>query len=402
MRSIDLLRVIYQIYFTKKPDIDFIQRSGLLAVKIGQVHALRLDFLSEDVCRELSKLYRHTNNIPVEDIQELIKINTPADFMNNFQSFDDKPLASASVGQVHRAVLATGECVAVKIIKKDFATSFTKDVRSAQKLFSFFITFYPKLKGVANPVQLLGGIEKTTLAELDLRNEMAGQDELKKIYEDNKNTFDLSHLAFAKIYENLSGEKVMVSEFVDALTFDELIDKGEISYETLLELFKIHGFYMFTQGTFHGDIHPGNVLLKDEKIYFVDTGYIGRVTPRLSKNLLQFFKHLADYDYVTCAHYLHEMSEVKISEKEYKDFEVRFIDMYKDFTNTTVSQMSLTKKMMQTIKMGVLSGMFFGDGMFDIIKSLMYMDGMVLRVNPDAILLKDMKQFITKFENFYK
>ena len=105
---------------------------------------------------------------------------------------------------------------------------------------------------------------------------------------------------------------------------------------------------------------------------------------------------------MTCAHYLHEMSEVKISEKAYKDFEIRFIDMYKDFTNTTVSQMSLTKKMMQTIKMGVLSGMFFGDGMFDIIKSLMYMDGMVLRVNPDAILLKDMKQFITKFENFYK
>jgi ubiquinone biosynthesis protein len=63
-----------------------------------------------------------------------------------------------------------------------------------------------------------------------------------------------------------------------------------------------------------------------------------------------------------------------------------------------VSEISLTKKMMQTIKLGVLSGMEFEEGIFDIIKSLMYMDGMVMAANPDAILLKDMKKFVAEFQ----
>jgi ubiquinone biosynthesis protein len=71
--------------------------------------------------------------------------------------------------------------------------------------------------------------------------------------------------------------------------------------------------------------------------------------------------------------------------------------LYADFKNTTVAQVSLTKKMMQTIRLGVLSGMQFEEGMFDIIKSLMYLDGMVLRVNPQAVLLKDMRRFIDDF-----
>ena len=63
-----------------------------------------------------------------------------------------------------------------------------------------------------------------------------------------------------------------------------------------------------------------------------------------------------------------------------------------------MSQVSLTKKMMQTIRLGVLSGMSFDEGMFDIIKSLMYLDGMVIRANPDAVLLRDMRRFIDDFK----
>jgi len=100
------------------------------------------------------------------------------------------------------------------------------------------------------------------------------------------------------------------------------------------------------------------------------------------------------YDYDRCAEYLNQMAESRIEGEAFDKFKVKFHDLYRDFKNSTVGQVSLTKKMMETIKLGVNSGMRFEQGMFPIIKSLMYLDGMVLRCNPDAILLKDMRQFI--------
>jgi len=251
---------------------------------------------------------------------------------------------------------------------------------------------------VANPVRLLREIEKMTLSELDLRNEAAGARELKSLYEASKDRFDLSHLKFRRVYEELSSENILVTEYADGPTLDQLLTRGELDYDSLLELFHVHGFFMFALGIFHGDIHPGNLVLKDGNFYFLDTGYIGRVPERMRKNLFYFFEALSAYDYAASARCLNAMADRSITGRALADFEKKFLALYADFTGKTVSQVSLTKKMMQTIRLGVLSGMHFDEGMFDIIKSLMYLDGMVIRANPDAVLLQDMRPFIGEFK----
>ena len=398
----NFFRLLNTIYSDREPDIAFIQRLGLLAVKIGQVYALRPDFLGEERCRALARLYSHTDSLPPEDAVKLIESYAGADFLKNFSSFDTTPFASASIGQVHRAVLNSGEQVVVKLVKKDYVAGFKRDVRSVRRLFQFAIFFYPKLRGVANPVSLLHEIEKMTLSELDLRNETAGWKELRNIGEANRARFDLSHLRFRKVHEELSSENILVSEYADGPTLDELLSKGQLTYDSLLELFHIHGFFMFAIGTFHGDIHPGNIVLKDGNFYFLDTGYIGRVSERMRKNLFYFFEALSTYDYPQSAQCLNAMAERQIGDAKFTDFEKKFVALYADFKEKTVSQVSLTKKMMQTIRLGVISGMHFDEGMFDIIKSLMYLDGMVIRANPDAVLLKDMRRFIQEFKDLIK
>ncbi len=398
MNWYNFIKLIRTIYGPKLADLDLIQKLGLLAIKIGQVHALRIDFLSEEKCRHLAKLYQGVNSIPAEQVDKLIVEYASNEFYHNFSQFEKRPFASASIGQVHRAKLTSGEEVAVKIVKKEFTASFERDVQSVQRFFQIATWFYPKLRGVANPTSLLKGIEKTTLAELDLRNEQAGQEILRQIYEDKKDKFDLSHLAFPRVYPNLSNEHILVSEFLDKPTVNELLAKKQFSYDQMLEFFHIHGFYMFVVGTFHGDIHPGNIMYDGKHFYFLDTGYIGSVTDKIRLNLLKFFEYLSDYDYPQCAYYLHAMSKQQLSAEKYKVFTKKFIELYSDFKDKTVSEISLTKKMMQTIKLGVLSGMEFEEGIFDIIKSLMYMDGMVLACNPQAILLKDMKKFVAEFQ----
>jgi len=397
MNIVSFFRLLYTIYSDRQPDIEYIQRLGLLAVKIGQVYALRPDFLGDERCRALARLYSNTTSIPPEDALRLISSYAGSHYLENFSSFNPEPFASASIGQVHRAVLKTGEQVVVKLVKRDYSANFKRDVRNVRRLFKFAIFFYPRLRGVANPVSLLHEIEKMTLSESDLRNEAQGARELRDIYEANKNRFDLSQLRFRRVYEHLSSENILVSDYADGHTLDELLSSGKLTYESLLELFHIHGFFMFAIGTFHGDIHPGNIVLQDGRFTFLDTGYIGRVSERMRKNLFYFFDALSQYDYPVSARCLNAMAERQIGGEKFAAFERKFLALYADFKNKTVSQVSLTKKMMQTIRLGVVSGMYFDEGMFDIIKSLMYLDGMVIRAKPDAVLLRDMRRFIQEF-----
>jgi len=391
MNVFSFLRLIRMIYGNKKPDVEKIQNMGLLAVKIGQVHALRIDFLNEETCIELSKLYRA--NIPIKAEEVLKHIDR-----TKFSWIDETPIASASVGQVYRAKLAAGEDVVVKVVKSNFRRIFEQDVATVRRFFKVVIFFYPKLARVFDPIGILEHIEEYTLRELDLLNEIEGHEILREIYEKNKSTYDLSSLGFPKIYRELSSERVMVSEYIPGRTFDEILD-NEMAYSDLLLLFKIHGFYMFNIGTFHGDIHPGNLMLDGGRIYFVDTGAIGHVSKRLGSGLLDFFDALSVYDYDLCAQRLNEMAERGISGKRLEKFRVKFHELYSDFKGKSVKEVSLTRKMMETIKLGVHSGMAFEKGMFSIIKSLMFLDGMVLRCNPGAVLLEDMRQFVGEFRN---
>jgi ubiquinone biosynthesis protein len=401
MNSFQSLSLIWELYFKKGlPDLKKIERFGLLAVKIGQMHALRLDFLSPEKCQELSKLYRSNTPVPPEEIESLLSEQGGLEFKKNFSAIREKPLAVASVGQVYRAKLTDSTEVVIKIIKARFKERFTADVSKLRGFFKLALRVNPRLKGVGNPLGILDDIEQYTLAELDLRREINGLTELKTIFEINNGSFDLSMLGFQRIYQELSSENILVSEYVDASTVDELLEQKRFTYDDMLKLFYVQGFYIFLAGKFHGDLHPGNVLYDGKKFYFVDMAFIGEVGDRIRRGLFYFFEALSRYDYPECAKWLNEMAEQGLSGEKFDFFREKFLDLYKDFNDKTVSQVSLTKQMMLTIKLGVNSGMVFEKGIFAIIRSLMYLDGMVLKCNPEAVLMKDMRKFVEQYKKF--
>lgn len=388
------------IHGSKKPDIDAIQKKGLLAVKIAQHYALRVDFLDEKVCQELSKLFRTTNRVDSDGVDKLLQQNCPPGWLANFASFDKNAFASASVGQVHRGILLSRDEVVVKLIKQNNRKQFLNDIDRIESLMRFVLKIYPKLRRVFNPIEALDYIKDYTLTELDLKNEVKGKNFLAGVQKKYGDIYDLSRLRFPNYYEELSNSEVLVSEFIEGQTFDELLDAKQLDYDLLLDFFKIHGFYLFGVGSFHGDVHPGNIILdKNGSIVLIDNGAISHVEKGTREGLFHFFEALSQYDYEASARCLHAMSHNQIIESNYKQFEVEFLKLYKDFTNSTVSDVSLTKKMMQTIKLGVHSGMTFGDDMFGIIKGLMYLDGMTLRCNPDAKLMHDIQGFTSTLKS---
>jgi len=328
----------------------------------------------------------------------LISQYTQPDWLSKFKYFKDEPIAAASVGQVHYGELNTGEKVAVKIIKPIKIEEFKSDIKRLKKFFRFISFFYPKIKKVFDPIGVLEYINEYTLQEVNLLNELEGRNILYDISQKFSKEYDFSFLAFHKVFPDFSNESVLVTEFIEGKSFDELMELGRLDYEWILRLFQIHGFYLFSQGVFHGDIHPGNIFLWNDKIYFVDTGAITSIDSKLRIGLFRFFEALSRYDYSQCVEFLNNMSQKKLNDKQLLKFKKKFFELYSDFENKTVGEVSLTKKMMNTIRLAVNMGMSFDKGMFSIIKSLMYMDGMVLRVNKNVNLMLNIRNFIEQLK----
>ncbi|MCS5421742.1 MULTISPECIES: AarF/ABC1/UbiB kinase family protein [Psychrilyobacter] len=392
MNSLGFGKLIFSFYGKKLPSLYKIQKKGLLAVKVAQHYALRIDFLEEEMCSHLSQLYAHSFSAEERTLSELLEGNTAV--LENLASWDEKPFSSASVGQVHRGTLKSGEKVAIKVIRSNFKESFFRDISRIERSVSMIGRIWPKFNKIFDPGGILENIKGYTSRELDLVNEYMDMEKLRSIRDGNLKYFDLKSLDFPRVYKELSSERILVSDYIEGDTFDHLLAEGRLTYENLLELFRVHSFYIFNVGIFHGDIHPGNIILgNDGKLYFLDCAGLSTISPRLRKGLFWFFYYLSRYDYPKAAENLNKMSEKPLDSSSYRIFLEKFMDLYSDFTHATVSQVSLTRRMMETIKLGINSGMDFGSGMFPVIKSLMYLDGMVMRCNPQAVLMEDVRGF---------
>ncbi len=232
MNLLSFLDLMRRIYGSGLPDIERIQRKGLLAVKIAQHFALRIDFLDERVCRHLAQLYRHNLTLPAESIDALLARSVAPDWHERVRELERTALASASVGQVHRARLSDGSPVVVKVIKRDFKKAFLADIASLRRLLRAAIFVYPKLRKVFDPMGILEHIEDYTMNELDLRNEIAGQQILRGIRDENAGRYDLGRLRFHRLHEDLSGENVLVSEFVVRLDLRRAAREGRPALRT--------------------------------------------------------------------------------------------------------------------------------------------------------------------------
>tara|TARA_Y100000991_G_C21973097_1_gene350607 strand:- start:1217 stop:2455 length:1239 start_codon:yes stop_codon:yes gene_type:complete len=383
----------------KKPvDIDAIQSMGLLAVKLGQIFALRPDLIEPDRCIELQQLYSRASTIPEEDSQQLLDRFAPDGFMDHFKHIEMKPFAAASIGQIHRAELKDGSKVVVKIIKSNFEASFKRDVQRMKRWIRMGLFFRPKLRKVGNPIGLLAHIEDYTLRELNLLNEIDGRNQLIAQAEAIEAHFEMPKLRFPKMWEALSNEHILVMEEITHPTLEDHLEAGTLTWPDMLELFRIHGAFMFGLGTFHGDLHPGNAMMDDQgNFLFIDTGAICNAPEHVRNALFGFFYFLAKGELKNAFDAMLTMAAVRPTGKTLETYYASMNELYEGFVGTSVSEVSLTEQMMKTVKAAVLAGCAFGEEAFPIIRSLMYMDGMVLKGHPSVDLISSMGPYLDEF-----
>ena len=399
MRMLTFFRFMRQIMRKKPADLDWIQKQGLMAVKLAQIFALRPDLLGEEKCKQLQQLYQHAASIPPEDWEETLRSKAIPDFFENFKTIDSTPLAAASVGQVHRATLHNGDEVVIKFVKQANAVKFRKEVDRMRSWLRIFLVLSPRLRKVGNPMALLNHVADYTTRELDLRNEISGAGELARIQAEIADEFPTPKLRFPKYYPKLSNENVLVSEFIEGISLEEGIENKSLEWGTLLELFRIHGAYLFGIGTFHGDLHPGNCIIdKEGRFVFIDNGAICHAPSFVNRSLFNFFQHLSRQEMHSAFMSLLDMTTKKPTGKKMQKYLNRMNEIYADFEKKPVGEQSLTRIMMQTVRAAVeLANAEFGEEAFPIIRALMYLDGLVIRTHPEVLLIKSMGPYLDEF-----
>ena len=253
-----------------------LEELGPTFVKLGQIASTRRDLIPEEIIRELEKLQDHVPPFSFQEVREIVQNELGEEIENIFLHFEDVPLAAASIGQVHRATLRNGEQVAVKIQRPNITTVIETDLEILQDL----ATLAEQRSELAAKYQIRDMIDefsKSLREELDYTNEARNAEKIANQFKDD------STIYVPKVFWEYTTKKVLTMEYVEGVKFNEIdqLKKNGYNLKNLAERL-VKGIFqqVFIGGFFHGDPHPGNVLvLPGEIIAFLDFGMVGRLTP---------------------------------------------------------------------------------------------------------------------------
>lgn len=259
----------------------FIESMGTTFIKLGQIASTRGDLLPPELIKELEKLQSHVAPFPAEVARSTIEESLGASIDEIFMIFDDEPVGSASIGQVHRAMLHSGEDVAVKVQRPNIEGTVRTDLEILRHLAKLLEANLEWAKNY-QVTDMIDEFSFALLNELDYTIEARNVERIGKTHANDPN------VKIPNIFWDYTTKNVMVMDFIKGIpvnhfdTLDELnIDRSKLAETLAKAIFK----QIFEDGYFHGDPHPGNVsVLEDGTLVFLDFGMIGRLTSDLKTN----------------------------------------------------------------------------------------------------------------------
>ncbi len=267
---------------------------GPTFIKIGQILGGRPDLIPPDFVTELQKLQDSTQTLSITEIRPLIEAEIQGPLEKCFSSFDTEALASASIAQVHAARTLQGEDVVVKIQKPDVEKKLYQDLEILEILAFGIEKAIPELK-IFRPVAVVEEFKRILLEETDFRHEATN------ILQFRKNFSGSDFLVIPRVYSELSTRKLLVLERLRGVKLSQFesfqslgISPAEVLRKGMDAFFKS----IMVDGFFHGDPHPGNILvLPDGRMGLLDFGSVGKLSRKSRMSIINMFLALLAEDY---------------------------------------------------------------------------------------------------------
>jgi ubiquinone biosynthesis protein len=261
-----------------------LEELGPTFVKLGQILAGRADMFGPEWIAEFEKLHNHVQPLTLEALRAQLREDLGGDPETVFAWFDPLPLAAASIAQVHRARLADGTEVIVKIRRPGIREVIEADLRLLDRLAALAETQLPALAPY-RPRRLLSEFGRSLLRELDLASECKHAERLAR------NMAALPFVTIPRTHWAWTRERINVQDYVDGIPGDALdrldaagLDRSLLARRGAQAVLKM----IVEDGFFHADPHPGNVFyLPENRLAFIDFGMVGHLSMRRRQQLLQ-------------------------------------------------------------------------------------------------------------------
>ena len=356
-----------------------LEKLGPTFVKIGQLLSTRGDLLPPAFLNALGRLQDDVEPVPVEEIEKVIQEELGVRISKAFESFERKPLAAASLGQVHLATLRGGRPVAIKVQRPDIRREIAGDLDSLEAI-AEFLDNHTDFGRKYETLRMIRQFRASILRELDYTREAANLAELRE----NLKEFD--RLELPRVVPDYSSGRVLTMDYIPGTKITSLsgavrtdLDGDELADQ----LFQAYLKQILVDGFFHADPHPGNLLLThDRNIAILDLGMTGRVQQRKRDQLVHLLEGIGEGKGIQTAEAAMGIAEAKSEEINRGSFIRAVEEIVGSAKSSKLAEIDMGTIVLQVTRACAEAGLRIPPEMSMIGKALMNLDRVGAALSP--------------------
>ena len=362
---------------------------GPTFVKLGQILSTRVDIFDAEWIEEFEKLQSNVAPIPVASIDELIESYLGRPMGEVFRSFDSVPVGSASIAQVHKAVLSDGETVAVKIKRPDIEPVIQADLRILTHLAGLIESEIPEVRRY-QPVQMVQYFARSLAKETDLSVELRYMQRFGQTFDSDP------FVRIPRVYPDISNRQILVQEHIgDTLLKDIRIETLDAPMRTQLAARITDTLFtmILQQGFFHADPHPGNIFIgSDGRITLIDFGLVGHLSSTRRREIVDLINALTRKDQFTMQYVLSNWVQGDLPDENLLGADV--LEMLLNYEHTPVRDLRISQVINDITQIMRNHGLTLPGDLVMLFKTLITLEGVAKRLDGQTELLERAKPIV--------
>ena len=364
-------------------------------VKLGQALSTRPDLTGSEINYHLKKLQDDVKPFSGLIAKDIVEKETKSLINDVFISFDQIPIASASVAQVHTGILKNGDKVAVKILKPQIEKLLFNDFKFFYCVSKCIELFFPKIKRLklSKTIKVFFNI---SLIELDLTMEASAADELAENFKNHLN------YRIPKIYWDLTTKRILVLEYIEGIKINDIsaLKKQKHNIEKIIEVStEVFFLQVFRDGFFHGDMHPGNIFIdKNGTLIPIDFGIMGRLKNKDRHFLALLLTYLLDKDYKKVVE-IHAEANMLGDDISYEQLAQAIRAISTPILNKPIGEVSLARLLGQILGLSKTYNIEIQSQFSLLQKTMLMAEGTARQLSPEINMWELSRPLINKWIN---
>lgn len=352
---------------------------GATFIKLGQLLSNRADILPVPLIVELEKLQNEVPSFPIQEVKQIIELETGQKISDLFSYFDERPLGSASIGQVHRARLLNGQDVVVKVRRPGVKQLVTTDLELLREIVRLTENYLNK-QGLLNPQEILKTLEKSLLKELDFNVETRNLEYFRKFYAEEDSFY------VPKPFKEFSSERVIIMELVHGCKItntEQMLAWGHDPKEIAERGMDIYLKQIFQFGYFHADPHPGNILIqKNGVICLIDFGMTGKLLKRDKLAFAGILMGMANKSPRAMAINFRKLA-IDHDIKDNRSFEYRLAELIEEFSSLELEEINISAFTLELQRIIYDYKIKVPGNIFLMLRALVILEGIGEKIHPE-------------------